>query len=854
MANSSPQNQVYCTRPSCQHPTNIISEESLISGAIKQRFCSCCGMPLILERRFLPLQLLIPDEERGGFGRTFLAQDLSFPHRPLRVIKQLHPRIPVGRSQIKPSEMEVIERLFQREANTLAQFNNPQIPRAWAFAVLEAPADAQEQSRETSRQKFFYLAQDYIEGQNLAQELQQNGQFSGREVVNILQQLLPVLQYIHQEGAIHRDIKPSNIMRSSSDNSSNRKLYLIDFGAVKQVVAGVPTEQSCILGTPFYAPPEQLRGAHVSPASDLYSLAATCVCLLTDKNAQDLRRRDDVWVWRQYTRVNDHLAGILDRMLLREPEDRYQSAEEVLAALSSRPISPPPVDGSQGELTKPPIDRDKTRSPSSLMIWWQRLILRRWLVLIVLALIALVLVFALHPPDQIPFASQIPVISCIDDDRFSCGEKRLIVLDEQLQQKIESKYAGTENIFTKGIQAFKESKYDDAIKNFEDYLQNFSNDPEARIYLNNARAANSKNFLKIAACVPIYSSKINRDVRDSNAEQLLRGIAVVQEEINSQKSLVRPIQNKMLFIEICNDRDNEGEAEAVANKIVQQKDILGVIGHYSSNTTLASGKVYGFNKVVAISPTSTAIRDKEFNLSPYVFRVAPDNSIFAEKLISYVPVNLSNIAIFYVENSTYSQSLRQEFKKQIALDNRRKIVDECKISKSGTEMSSCVKNAENKKAQVILALITHDLAREKALTLLKARVNLILGGSSIYTGSTRYADEKVVIAISWLRSNDHNLSHFEKESNQLWKTRNINYLTGMAYDATQAMVQGLRNITGEMTRDQLYVELKKKDFSADGANVEVEFKDSGDRIVNESNKNKLMFLVTPKDGDFVPVK
>ncbi len=181
-------------------------------------------------------------------------------------------------------------------------------------------------------------------------------------------------------------------------------------------------------------------------------------------------------------------------------------------------------------------------------------------------------------------------------------------------------------------------------------------------------------------------------------------------------------------------------------------------------------------------------------------------------------------------------------------------MDECKISKSGTEMSSCVNNAENKKAQVILALITHDLAREKALTLLKARVNLILGGSSIYTGSTRYADEKVVIAIPWRRSNDNNLSHFEKESNQLWKTRNINYLTGMAYDATQAMVQGMRNIQGNITREQLYIELKKKDFSADGANIEVEFKESGDRRVDQNNKNKLMFLVTPKNGDFVPLE
>ncbi len=844
MANSSPQNQVYCTRPSCQHPTNIISEEYLISGSIKQRFCSCCGMPLIFERRFLPLQLLIPDEERGGFGRTFLAQDLSFPHRPLRMLKQLHPRIPAGRSQLKPSEMEIIERLFQREANTLAQFNNPQIPRAWAFSVLEAPADAQEESSPI-RQKFFYLAQDYIEGQNLAQELQQSGQFSGREVVNILQQILPVLQYIHQEGAIHRDIKPSNIMRSIS----NRKLYLIDFGAVKQVVAGVPTEQSCILGTPFYAPPEQLRGAHVSPASDLYSLAATCVCLLTDKNAQDLRRRDDTWVWREYARVNDHLAGILDRMLLREPEDRYQSAEEVIAALTSTPISPPPVDSSRTEYTRPPINSDSTRVRSSWLIRLKQFIFRRWVVLAILALLGLA--FALFPP----FPPSTDTLACINDERFSCGTKRLIVLDNDFQQEIKSKHPDAENLFTKGTQAFKEKKYSDAITNFDNYLQNFSNDPEARIYLNNAKAADSKKFVKIAACMPIYGNRV-RDNRHSNAEQLLRGVAVVQEEINSENSQVRPIQGKMLFIEICSDSDDENQAEAVANIIVENKDILGVIGHYSSNTTLAAGNVYGGkDKIVAISPTSTAIRnDQEFPLSPYVLRVAPDNSIFAEKLVSHIPVNLNKLAIFYIENSRYSQSLREEFRKQITLSKRITVVDECKISKSGSEMSACVNNAENKKAQVIVALITHDLARDKALALLNAKVDMILGGSSIYTGSTRDANNKLVIGIPWRRSNDNSLSPFEKESNQLWNTPKVNYLTGMAYDATQAMVQGLRNIKGNITREELYKKLKEKNFSATGANVEVKFQDSGDRRVDQSNKNKLMFLVTSKNGDFVPIE
>jgi hypothetical protein len=98
MVNSSPQTQVYCTRPGCQSAINFIPEEFLTPGV--KRFCSCCGMPLILRESFLPLRLLVPDEEQGGFGRTFLGQDLSSPHRPLCVIKQLYPQIPPGQKLI----------------------------------------------------------------------------------------------------------------------------------------------------------------------------------------------------------------------------------------------------------------------------------------------------------------------------------------------------------------------------------------------------------------------------------------------------------------------------------------------------------------------------------------------------------------------------------------------------------------------------------------------------------------------------------------------------------------------------------------------------------------------------------
>ena len=290
MVSTNPLVEVYCTRPSCQDPVNTIPEKYLYTKPIKQRFCANCGMPLFLEGCFVTLRPLVPESERGGFGRTFLGRDLKFPDLPLRVIKQLHPRVSPSESQLAD-----IERLFRSEASVLGKLTHSQIPRAWAFAQLEAPPDLQESTAQLyQKQTFFYLVQDFIAGQNLAQELKQKAQFPEAKIVEIMMQMLDVLNYVHAQGVIHRDIKPSNIMRVSKSNS----LHLIDFGAVKQVVVtGVPTAQSVVIGTPDFAPPEQMTGKPVSASSDLYSLAATCVSLLAGKEAQEIREYH-TWHWR----------------------------------------------------------------------------------------------------------------------------------------------------------------------------------------------------------------------------------------------------------------------------------------------------------------------------------------------------------------------------------------------------------------------------------------------------------------------------------------------------------------------------------------------------------------------------
>jgi formylglycine-generating enzyme required for sulfatase activity len=254
----------------------------------------------------------------GGFGRTFLAVDEQRLDTPC-VIKQFLPQ------QSGSAALEKATELFKQEAFRLRDLGkHSHIPDLLAFFPQEGR---------------LYLVQEFIEGKNLLDELEQKGKFSESEVKQILIELLPILQFVHDNKVIHRDIKPENIIRSSQTGA----LFLIDFGVSKEVGGSVLTRVGTITGTPGYAPPEQMRGK-VFPNSDLYSLAVTCIRLLTGYFQKD--DGDDLifdsmrmqWIWKQYVSVSQELEIVLDKMLQDIPVDRFQSATEVFLALQIQEV------------------------------------------------------------------------------------------------------------------------------------------------------------------------------------------------------------------------------------------------------------------------------------------------------------------------------------------------------------------------------------------------------------------------------------------------------------------------------------------------------------------------------------
>jgi len=316
--------EVICTRPTCPRPQNSFAELDDLSQlkTIQQRYCKTCGMPLILAGRYIPSKLL----GKGGFGAAFLAVDRYTPTIRKCVVKQFQPS-----GQLDSEDLDTAQKLFEREAEALENLGkeHQQIPNLYAFFPLIV------QNIDNSKEEqFFYIVQELIDGLTLEQELESQGKFSAAQIQMVLEEMLKILNFVHEKGTIHRDIKPSNIMKDKQG-----RLYLLDFGAVRQIASGAGTKiqgKSTGIYSLGFAPPEQMAGAEVYPCTDLYALAASCINLATGKTPDQLY---DVYNnelnWKpEAKQLSDRLINILDIMLKPAPRDRFQSASEVLNALT----------------------------------------------------------------------------------------------------------------------------------------------------------------------------------------------------------------------------------------------------------------------------------------------------------------------------------------------------------------------------------------------------------------------------------------------------------------------------------------------------------------------------------------
>jgi serine/threonine protein kinase len=293
------------------------------------------------------------DLSKGGFGHTFLAQDTKRPGSPICVVKQLKPAFS------DPQLLKVAQKLFEKEAETLeALGKHPQIPSLLAYF---------EENSE------FYLIQEYINGYTLDKELIPGQPLGETQVIQLLLEVLEILEVVHHYPVIHRDIKPENIIRSRENN----KLFLIDFGAVKQVINN--QKQATAVGTVIGTFPYMtLEVCHGNPQfnSDIYALGMIGIKAITGAKLEPYMGggfpvdSQGKLLWRNGVNVSNELAEILTKMVYQDYHQRYQTAREAIADLSqlvpgrtiSKDLFPQPINPSTT------IQKEKSSSNKKLLI------------------------------------------------------------------------------------------------------------------------------------------------------------------------------------------------------------------------------------------------------------------------------------------------------------------------------------------------------------------------------------------------------------------------------------------------------------------------------------------------------
>jgi serine/threonine-protein kinase len=288
---------------------------------------------------------------QGGFSNTYIAKDLQ--ENKICVIKNLF------LNTNDPSVLQEARRLFKIEAQTLKKLSaNSHVPNV---------IDYFEENGQ------YYLIQEFIEGETLTQKLIPNQPWEEEPVLELCKDILQILEYIHSLGVIHRDIKPDNIIIRNED----QKLFLIDFGAVKEFnpQQSQVISQTIAVGTRGYMPLEQIRGKP-RKSSDLYAVGIIAIQALTGIHPVDLEEDNNgEIIWEPYARVSPLFAEVLRRLVHPNAQERYQSATQILQILRPGTVATPKISAVQLSQVSPDHPKGLTHKNSykvnQISLWLQ---------------------------------------------------------------------------------------------------------------------------------------------------------------------------------------------------------------------------------------------------------------------------------------------------------------------------------------------------------------------------------------------------------------------------------------------------------------------------------------------------
>ncbi|NEP34944.1 ABC transporter substrate-binding protein [Moorena sp. SIO3B2] len=404
----------------------------------------------------------------------------------------------------------------------------------------------------------------------------------------------------------------------------------------------------------------------------------------------------------------------------------------------------------------------------------------------------------------------------------------------------------------RATEAFQNANYSEAAKFFKEAWQANRNDPELLIYYNNARAHQQRQHpFTIAVVVPI-------DQDNDGAKETLRGVAQAQDQFNDSYGL----NGRFLEIAIANDGNDQAKAKEIAQALVKEKSIVGVIGHESSKASEAALPVYDQAGLAMISSTSTStdLSSQDINNNVF-FRTAPSNQEFAKKLAKHVKTQagLDKVVIFYDADSVYSKGFKQDFQTHFEQLGG-KVVRDIKLNDPDLNITEeLTRNlSQDQVKAAMLFPSTHYI--DTAVDIAKANAHLnpnpnnrdqqglkLFGGDTLYTKTileeAGQEVEGLTMVVPWFREVPQAIT-FSTAANKRWGGH-VNWVTATSFDATQAFIKALFK---EADRKLVLQRLQNVNLvPSDTSGFSLEFTPKGERndskpVLVEVIKGKLKFV------------
>lgn len=396
--------------------------------------------------------------------------------------------------------------------------------------------------------------------------------------------------------------------------------------------------------------------------------------------------------------------------------------------------------------------------------------------------------------DNSPVTTPTPTIDPQIANLVSTGEK--ILLDSTTAKNA-------------GATAYGQQNWSEAIAQYQQAVQENPNDPESKIYLNNAQAAQQGNPLAIAAVVPVAT--------DANAaKEILRGIAQYQDEYNQGNP------PRLLQVNVVNQNAaNRGLASSLAQSLIDRPEILGIIGYGADASTRLAMQTYESAKLAVLSPVNTQVDGNSLKLIS--INQSTDKLVeeyldsVAKTLMLYAKTQQSNpqVAIFYNSDSDYSNNLKQSILTVLPDINGQGIA-EFDVSDSNYNTQTAVEEAKAAGATVLVVALSKDKV-PVAIEIAEANQQslLLLGGDEMYNPDILVQGQDqisgMVLAVPWSSQAGDT---FAQEALQLWKGK-VSWRTKTAYDATQVMTEV---ITQNPSRNDIYQNLQQG-IEIDGSKI-----------------------------------